>query len=968
MLLDASTLAQYREHLLTIFARLQQTLRQPESATAVTHYNPLQPYQHLNFFEALHNAAHLPHLSTYLPELHYRQFYQQGRITEQALNRAMADSPTLNAASIIWQTPQRTLTRGDIYRVALRVDIAPFKNQNAGYPHHTALTKIQADVPALARQQLLATGQSEREIVQQLWQQLLDKLALPTATLPSETLFESSPNHLEDWFQQQLARPTTASGHLHTQALAQQQLDKLLGQVGSQLSLRGLVLHLSNIDSLPEVQSQLLRFCTAYITKNLAKWPLPNADSLGLFGAWRASLAYDVGLFLHQLPDWQQIIAHLPEHALDTLSYQLTALNLPSSQWDDYLTRLALEIPDWSTLIAHSTESPDVLIDYLAIRLTLDHLWLNQVCHDLWKVDASLSALRGYFLKNLSEFLVRWHLYQRTLPECLTQLAEHLLIRAGSERHCRAEWQQLADMIVAWQASETELSSNTTAGDCGWRLFRLCQHLGLASDQLTTLTNSALHAMIQVLNDFDHPQRNHLWLTAYEYQFRDELFTQLQRSTTPLTQARPEVHMIFCTDVREEPLRRHLEHHMPSLTTLSCTGNFGLPYTALTQADSAAPAHYAAPPPRAHSSVLTHALIAVMTDFSLLKLPLRNVSPATTTALTRHEPSLAEQGLMLARTLKNMGLCTNFAPLIILVGHGSSTTNPAYSAALACAFCHGNSSLNNARLFAELANQTAVRTQLIAQGIVIPEDCWFIALEHNTRTETLTWHDTAALPKRLNALFAALQKAVNEAAALTALEHYRNNATPPVLLTPAQAQRVHTVQTSELSNVSADFAHAGHAALYLGRRASTQALNLSGRVYLQSYDPIQDASGDTLATLLLSTVRLHSQINLAYYFSTLTNLAVDTSAALEDALTTPPTLLNRLPTVLPKHLTEHHEAMRLHIIIEQHPEVFFAIYQRQALLQPLINGQWVHISCQDPNTRALFTFNPATGFNAWLPT
>jgi hypothetical protein len=60
--------------------------------------------------------------------------------------------------------------------------------------------------------------------------------------------------------------------------------------------------------------------------------------------------------------------------------------------------------------------------------------------------------------------------------------------------------------------------------------------------------------------------------------------------------------------------------------------------------------------------------------------------------------------------------------------------------------------------------------------------------------------------------------------------------------------------------------------------------------------------------------------------------------------------------------------MRLHIIIEQHPEVFFAIYQRQALLQPFINGQWVHISCQDPNTRALFTFNPATGFNAWLPT
>lgn len=965
MLLDSSTPAHYREQLLALLTRLQHRLRQPDASTAFTHYNPLQLYQHLDFFDALHSAAHLPYISTYLPEAHYRQFYQQGRISAETLNQALADIPTLNAATIIWQTPQRTLTRGDIYRVALLVDIVAINAQRAPFPDQTALTKIQADVPALARQQLLATGHSEHDTVQQLWQQLLDKLALPVATQPLERLFETSPNHLEDWFQQQIARPTNASMHAHTQALAQQQLDTLLGQVGSQISLRGLVLHLGNIDSLPAVQSQLLPFCTAYITKSLAQWPLPNVESLGLFGAWRASLAYDVGLFLHQLPNWQQIIAHLPENALDTISYQLTALNLPRSHWDDYLTRLTLEIPDWSTLIANSTESPELLIDYLAIRLTLDRLWLNQVCHDLWKVDASLSSLRGYFLKNLSEFLVRWHLYQRTLPEYLTQLAEHLIIRAGSERHCRAEWQQLADIIVAWQASVTAVNNTTTAGDCGWRLFRLCQHLGLSSEQLTPLANSDLHAMIQALNNFDHRQRNQVWLTAYEYQFRAELFNQLLSATEPSARPLPEAQLIFCTDGREEPLRRHLEHSYPLLATLSCTGDFGLPNPTQTKTDSVLPEHYTSLQPRTRSPLLTHALSEAITGFSLLKLLLRSVLPATTAELSDHQPSLTEQVLIIARTLKNMGLGNNLAPLVILVGHGSSLTTSPYSAALACAFCHGDSSLNNARLFAKLANHAAVRTQLISHGIVIPEDCWFIALEHNTSTQTLTWHDTEALPERLNALFTRLQKAVNEAGALTALEHYRHYAITAKLLTPAQAQRVYTVKASDLSNLPIDLGHAGHAALYLGRRASTQALNLSARVWLQSYDPTQDASGDTLANLLLATVTLHSQINLAYYFATLTNLAFDTIAVLDDAFTALPKHIKHLPTGLPKHITEHHEAMRLHIIIEQHPERVAEIYQHQHLLQTLITGQWVHLSCQDPISRALFTFNPATGFSAW---
>jgi uncharacterized protein YbcC (UPF0753/DUF2309 family) len=500
------------------------------------------------------------------------------------------------------------------------------------------------------------------------------------------------------------------------------------------------------------------------------------------------------------------------------------------------------------------------------------------------------------------------------------------------------------------------------------------------------------------------------WQDAFEWSYYDNVLKGLQlwNDRPPQTQQERTFQAIFCIDERECSLRRHIEAVDKQAETLGAPGFFGVefyyqqagskfydklcpapvtPKYLIKEKDSSM-LHNKEILYSGHShGLLTGWLYSVLGGYlafiKTMKILFRpEMSPAISDAyshmdkyavLTIENKDLndVENGLQIGYTpaemtsraegfLRNIGLVSNFAPLVYIVAHGSSSANNPHHGAHDCGACSGRPGATNARVMAFILNHEKVRQTLSEKGISIPAETRFLGCMHDTAADVMGYYDEHELDKQLMAHHKRNKLVFENALDLNAKERSRRFAS---INTREELQKVRQEihnRSVSLFEPRPELGHGTNTLAIIGRREISKGLFLDRRAFLNSYDHRTDPTGEILTNVMKPIGLVCGGINLEYYFSRVDNRKMGAGTKLPHKVIGLFGVANGsdgdLRPGLPWQMIEVHDPVRLLVVVEHQPEAVLKAIQSSPEVYEWYKNEWVHIMAFDPTSQSLYYF------------
>jgi uncharacterized protein YbcC (UPF0753/DUF2309 family) len=728
----------------------------------------------------------------------------------------------------------------------------------------------------------------------------------------------------------------------------------------------------------------LIRLCSVFLDQGMAYWPMPNRDK-GFYESVRMLLARQGAIlprYLRGLDEEFQRQECLSFSAAEAVLDFLDAQHFREELWEEVLRDELLALPGWAGLMRRLEDNPGLaphepvpcsLMDFLAVRLTMSRVASRMGAAETIPQESPFKTREKRRLSRAARVYDAARVVSLSAAEVTRLSSAEWADFVNEARNCNGLERRRILHLAYERWHEREILRGVSSHR---RLRGLCSIRQRPIAQVFFCIDEREESMRRALEESDPDVETFssagYFGVAVDYQGIDDphaaAFSPVVVTPQHAVLEQPKAEDSALLESRRWR-RRILGLLMRNSFVSSRTLVRGWLSTTALGLLSAVPLIGQLLAPR------RYALLREWLNKAFLPEPrteltfMRNTAKsheAVTGLLMGFAP--AEKTERVAGVLGPAGLRRDFARLVVILGHGSTSLNNPHESAHDCGACGGRRGGPNARLFAAMANRAEVRDRLRERGIDVPGDTWFVGGYHDTCSDDIELFDLDALPATHQADLERIRQSLDQARARNAHERVRRFESCPPSADPDAALRHVEERSEHLAEPRPEYGHCTNSVCIVGRRSLTRSLFLDRRAFLVSYDADQDPEDESLAALMAAVVPVCAGISLEYYFSFVDNDRYGCGTKLPHNVTGLVGVMDGhasdLRTGLPWQMVEIHEPVRILFVVETTPERLAKVLNANPGLRQLVENRWIRVATIDPGS-GLVHIRRDDGFEAF---